>query len=1080
MQITSVMRYLRASARRWLPGGGGAARAKWGLAAALLAAPLAHAGFENGGFEEGDFNHWTLKSYTRAALPSAPPPTNSLTPITLSALGLSAESSGSATSAVLNAPVANVPYTVAGTLTAPRWGNHAARVNDQGAKVASSIEQTATMTQADVDPVDKKVHVRFGMAPVLADGAHPGAQQPYFYVEVRNNTKGTVLFQTFNYANQSGVPWQKYNGPAGGGWGGGVGDYRYTDWQGFDIAPGQGLLDPGDSVTLIVYASNCSQGAAYHEARVYLDAVGAFMPGLAVAATGPSTTEPGQDVTYNYNYSNNSGVIALGTKVRLAAPKTEDGQYTTFVNASIPGNCTGPHAGDVLSSGPPAVRRGDYIDCDIGLLNDGQSGTIPVSFSVPAGAVTTAPSNVVNNGDYDIRSSTASPFIGPMVKTTILPADATVVDLGVGIDNGGAVSYPPNTDLAATPITVTVSNLSGTDSPNSTVSQTLTGLTGVTWTCAPAPGSTATCGALSGTGPITDTANLPASQSLVYTITGTTEAVGTPVNSVVTVAPAAGTSDSQMGNNTAGMNTPVGVQHNATVNATGSGAGHVLAVPGALDCGNASTACTAAGTVKQVAEGDELRLTPVAHAGSIFKGWTGCTATQGNVCVVTVGTTDVTATAEFAKAYIVTPTQNGMGGSIGPNTPQQVEENGSKVFTLTPDVGKLPVIKPPATGTACTGSLSTTAPYSYTVNPVTQDCGFTVEFVSGVNITSSVNGSGGSISPAGTTGPLVPGNNSTEFTLTPDAGYTPVMGGTCQGTLVGSKYTVTNTASDCTVIASFTNDPVTVTSSVTGGNGGIDTTGTVNLPRGGKRVYTLTPAPSYYPLVTGNCPGKLVGNTYTVDPVNANCTFSVAFSNQTVVLTGTVTDGTGTITPNGPATVAQGGGQTFTAAPGAPGDVVVFGGTCPGTRNGDDFTVANAQSNCTVEAKFVAPANAVAVTTVVTGGTGSVTTPGQDATGKTLLAKGDSRVWALTPGTLGQVPSLAPGSTCTGTLSATAPYTYAVNNAQADCVANFAFAAPAPAGGNVAGIPTLSEWGLVILSSLMGLFMVGMHRRRMF
>ena len=193
---------------------------------------------------------------------------------------------------------------------------------------------------------------------------------------------------------------------------------------------------------------------------------------------------------------------------------------------------------------------------------------------------------------------------------------------------------------------------------------------------------------------------------------------------------------------------------------------------------------------------------------------------------------------------------------------------------------------------------------------------------------------------------------------------------------------------------------------------------------------------------------------FTVDPVNANCAFSVAFSNQTVVLTGSVTGGAGSIAPNGPTTVAQGGGQTFTATPGNVGDLVVFGGTCPGTRSGNDFTVANAQSNCTVEAKFVAPANAVAVTTAVTGGTGTVTTPGQ-------------------------VPSLAPGSTCTGTLSATAPHTYTVNNAQADCVANFAFAAPAPAGG-VTGILTLSEWGLIILSALMGLLMVGMQRRRMF
>lgn len=1038
----------------------------------LLAAPMAHAGFDNGGFETGNFSNWTLNSYTRAALPASPPPTGSVAPITLNALGLSAKTAGSTRSAVLSGPTVNVPWTNAGTLTYPRWGNHAARLNDRDANAASSIEQTAKMTVADVDPIDGKIHVRFGMAPVLADGGHSGVQQPYFYVEVRNDTKGTVLFQTFNYANQSGVPWQK-SAPAGAGWGGaGVGDYRYTDWQGFDIAPGNGLLDVGDDVTLIVYAANCSPGAAYHEARVYLDAVGAFMPGLSVAATGPSTTKPGEQITYTYNYTNNSGVIALGSKVRVAAPITEDGKHTTFVTGSIPPSCSGPHAG--------AAPRADYIECDVGtqpgsMLNDGQSGSFDVKFTVPADAATTGPNNVVNNGDYDIRSNTTSAFIGPMVKTTVLGAGATVVDLGVTVSNGGAISYPPSTALAI-PITVTVSNFSGIDSLNSKVIQTLAGLTGVTWTCAPAPGSTtAACGNPSGTGPINDNPDLPAGEGVIYTITGTTGAAATPVSTAVTVTPPVGTSDSQLSNNTAGLNAPVGTQHNVTANATGAGAGHILAVPSGLVCGDASTACSTTGTTKPVAEGDEVRLTPVAHAGSIFKGWTGCTSTSGNVCVITVGTTDVTATANFAKAYIVTPAVDPAGGgSIGPNTPQQVEEGGSKVFTLNPDPGKYPVIKPPAAGAACTGTLSGN---TYTVNPVTADCGFTVEFVTGVTLTSSVTGGNGTIGPLGATGPLPPGNNSTVYTLTPVAGYTPVVGGTCSGTLSGNTYTVTNAASNCTVVASFTNDPVTVTSSVNGGNGSIDTVGTVNLARGGARTYSFTPAPGYLPLVTGNCPGTLVGNTYTVTPVNANCAFNVTFTNQTVDITGTVIGGGGSITPSGTTTVARGGGLTYTATPGA-GNVAVYDGTCPGIRTGNTFSVTNAQSSCGVNVRFVPAAGAITVTTNVPGGNGTVTTPGQNSAGETVLAIGDTRVWTVTPAA-GFVPRLIAGSTCAGTLSPTAPYTYTVNAAAASCVANFAFVAAGPGSGGATSIPTLSEWGLIILSALMALFALGMRRRQM-
>ncbi|UCV00370.1 IPTL-CTERM sorting domain-containing protein [Acidovorax radicis] len=1002
---------------------------------------------------------WTHRTYTRSAvLPASPPLPDPTTGITLGQLGLSGAAVGNGASAIVTMPVFNVPATNPGTLTAPRWGNNALKLNDQGAKLASSIEQVATMTVAEVDPVDNKVHVRFGMAPVLVDGGHGPTEQPYFYVEVRNLTKNKVMFYTYNYANQSGVPWQT------------AGSYRYTDWQGFDIAPGNGQLDVGDQVMLIIYASNCSPGAAAHEARVYMDAVGAFMPGLAITSTGPSTTKPADQVTYTYSYANNSGVIALGSKVRVAAPKTEDGLFTTFVPGSWPASCTGPHTG--------VAPRSDYLECEVGssgLLNDGQSGSFNVTFTVPAGAATSGSNAVVNNGDYDVRSDTASPFIGPLVKTAIVPAATPTTDLGVTVTNGGSSSYAP----ADTPVyTVTVTNHSSSGVTGASVSQTLTGVTGGNWTCAVPAGSTASCGATSsGAGPIaTNTADVPPGQSLVYTYTGgTLTGAGTPANTVLTVTPPAGTQDTQSANNTAGMNTSVGTLRNVTANSTGAGTGHILAVPSGLACGNAGAACGAAGTTQPVAQGDEVRLTPVAHAGSLFKSWTGCTSLSGNTCVITVGATDVTATAEFARAYIVTPTLL-PGGTMTSSTPRQVEDGTSTVFSITPNAGKTTYVLPPASGTACTGVLDTSvSPNTYTVNPVSANCGFTVAFT--FEETSSVVGGNGTISPLGVTGPLVPGANNTVYTLTPSAGYSAVVGGTCKGTqdIAANTYTVANATTDCTVIASFTNDPVTVTSSVTGGNGSVDTTGTINLARGGSRTYNFSPTAGFYPLVTGNCPGTLVGNVYTVSPVNANCAFSVSFTNQTVNISSSVTSGTGTITPSGSTTVAQGGGQTFTATPGG-GNESVFGGTCTGLRTGNQFTASNALADCSVQVKFIAAANAITVTATVPGGNGTVTTPGQNGAGETVLAIGDTRVWTLTPATAGMVPSVVAGSTCTGTLSATAPYTYTMTNATAACAVAFAFAG---AGGQVASIPTLSEWGLIILSALIGLGMIGMRRRQM-
>ena len=800
----------------------------------FLAAPTAHAGFDNGGFEANTTmppTGWTLHTYNRSSVLPVAPPNPGATGITLPNLGLTGKSPGNGVSKILTLPVKDVPATKPNTLTAPRWGNNAFQLNDQGSRLASSIEQTATMTAADIDPIDNKIHIRFGMAPVLVDGGHAPTEQPYFYVEAYNVTKGKVIFHTYNYANQSGIPWQT------------AGSYKYTDWQGFDVAPGNGQLDVGDQVRLTVYASNCQPGASNHEARVYLDSVGAFMPGLSVTSTGPSTTKPGEQITYTYNYANGSGAISLGTKVRVAAPKTENGLFTTFEPSSIPSVCTAPS--------PGVAPRSPFIECDIGALTDGQSGSFNVTYTVPVGAATTGPNNVVNNGDYDIRANTVSPFIGPMVKTNIVPVATVTTDLGVTIDNGGIASYSP----ASSPIyTVTVKNNSAQDVANANITQTVSGLTGGNWSCAVPSGSSASCGATaSGSGPIaTSTANVPAGQSLVYILAGgTATATGTPVNTVVTVAPPSGTSDTQVANNIAGLNTPVGNVRNVTVNASGAGAGHILAVPSPLSCGSASTACTTTGTTGAVAEGGEVRLTPVAHAGSIFKGWTGCTSTIANLCVVNVLSSDITATALFAKAYIVTPAVDAAGGgSIGPATPQQVESGDSKVFTLVPDAGKVPLINPPASGASCTGALA------------------------------------------------------------------------------GNVYTVTAPSSDC------------------------------------------------------------------------------------------------------------------------------------------GFTV-----------KFVDPATLVTVTSSVTGGNGTVTTAGQNPAGETVLERGESRVWTVTPAA-GFVPKLLPSSTCTGTLSTAAPYTYTVTSAAANCTVNFAFEAAST--GTVASIPTLSEWGLIILSALMGLMALGMRRRRMF
>jgi hypothetical protein len=96
----------------------------------------------------------------------------------------------------------------------PLYGQRAARVNylsatDSGKnKNANSIEQTMTVGLADVDPTDGQIHVRFAVAPVLENPSHSYTEQPYYFVELDNLTRGTKLYGDFNTAGQVGVPWK--------------------------------------------------------------------------------------------------------------------------------------------------------------------------------------------------------------------------------------------------------------------------------------------------------------------------------------------------------------------------------------------------------------------------------------------------------------------------------------------------------------------------------------------------------------------------------------------------------------------------------------------------------------------------------------------------------------------------------------------------------------------------------------------------------------------------------------------------------------------------------------------------------
>ncbi|MFT4194225.1 IPTL-CTERM sorting domain-containing protein [Ottowia sp.] len=396
------------------------ARGLAACAAGLLLASAAQADFVNGNFEDAtDFSGWTRDGLTiPSVIPTFPPTTET-------DLGLTYGVSANDNSAILDAGSATT--STGGGLS---WSDRVARVHTEIAggvgnnNKASSIEQSITITASDVDS-DGLVHVRLTAAPVLQDPGHDDDEQPYFFIEI-TKADGTSLWHTFNFANEDGVPWVTYS------------DWKYTDWQAFDVSLDATQVGVGDTIKLKVIAAGCGPGG--HAGAVYLNNVrtASSVDGasLWVTATGPAVVERytnadgSTTITYTYTYTNNGTTTVDNVVVNPAMPVDTTGTSTTFVSITDPttgGTCTGPDVGST-----------DAATCSIGTLAPGESGTFTMTVLVAAG--TTA--DQVNNGTYPISGTGVPELLGPLVETDLiadLVPDISNLPAGGGTTN---VPYP--------------------------------------------------------------------------------------------------------------------------------------------------------------------------------------------------------------------------------------------------------------------------------------------------------------------------------------------------------------------------------------------------------------------------------------------------------------------------------------------------------------------------------------------------------------------------------------------------------------------------------------------------------------
>jgi len=641
--------------------------------AALAPSPLQIAAFTNGDFESTAIGSaptsWTVSSNLNPSITDTRP-----SPQTLASLNLS--TGGYAATFVVGGTtpesVADPDLGTSASLRYPKYGARAARVNyasttQNGSSAnVNSMTQTMTIANGDIDTSDNKAHVRFVIAPVLEDGGHPYTQQPYYYVQLQNLTKGTTLYQDFNASAQPGVPWKT------------VGSVDYTDWQLVDIAPGNAALAVGDQVKLTVIAGGCSPGG--HFGRVYVDGIGSTVPGIYAYATAPTSVNAGSNIAYTINYKNGGTATTAATTLAVVLPTS-----TTYQSVSIPGACTAP-----------AVGSAGTVTCTLGALAPGSSGSFTLTVQVAAG---TAAGTTITNGDYYIYATGVNPLLGPKVLTSVT-SGVTYADVGITKSDGvAALGWGQSVTY-----TIVASNSGPSTAASVTVADTMPAqLTGVTWSCVGSGGGSCTA---SGSGNLNDTAaTLPVGASATYTVRGTIVS-GTGTGSITNTATATvgGTvQDPSTGNNTAVDTDSIGPLQTLSLTKSGAAGGTVASVPLAISCG---TSCSSASG--SFVNGTQVVLTASAVAGGVFSGWGGACASAGSSpsCTVTMSA-DQSVSATFVPPPTITVSSgNNQSAAVGtafaaPLKALVVDSSGNPIS------GAVVAFSAPASGASATLSAAT-------------------------------------------------------------------------------------------------------------------------------------------------------------------------------------------------------------------------------------------------------------------------------------------------------------------------------------------------------------------------------------
>ena len=264
-----------------------------------------------------------------------------------------------------------------------------------------------------------------------------------------------------------------------------------------------------------------------------------------------------------------------------------------------------------------------------------------------------------------------------------------------------------------------------------------------------------------------------------------------------------------------------------------------------------STVISGATALKYVLVADDVDqkltfcVTPVASAGTA----TGTQACSAPTATVTQGPVNGACGNAHNSGNTPLLTSAPSGGLCSAGTPSSVT-SASTTFTWSCA----------GTGGGTTGSCQ--APRGYSVSPSA--------------------GANGSISPD--TEQVVAYQATPSFTLSPNSGYVvDGVNGTCGGSIAGNTYTTATVAQNCAFIANFQPAPTyAITASVHANVGGVASCNPATVTHGGNATCTATPATHYrFSTWTGACAGQ--GATCTLTNIQAAQASTAVFAYEITV-----------------------------------------------------------------------------------------------------------------------------------------------------------------------------------------------------